>query len=127
VVAQIGHIDIPGGIHRHTVRGIKLRATGAAAIAAESRHARAGDRIDRAPGYLAHAVIVGVGDIKVAETIDGNSLDVGEFGSQWRSAVADDRTARDGLDPIGYTPIAGSPRQGNACEQRQDGPVVLHP
>ncbi len=114
MVAEVGHIDISGGIHGHAVRGIELRVPRAAAIAAESGHARAGNGGDHATGHLAHAVIVGVGEVEVAEAVDGDSLNVGEFGGQRRSTVADDGTAGHGLDVIGRTYGVGSPYQGPA-------------
>ena len=118
---------MPAESRASAVGEIELRVQGALAIAAESGDTRAGDGGDHSAGHLAHAVIVGIGEVEIAQAIDGDSLDVGELGRQRRSAVADAGTAGHGLDMIEHAPGIGSPRLGNADGERQDAPVVLHP
>ena len=127
LVAEVGDVDIAGGIEREAVGEIELGAEGAAAVAAEPGDTGAGDGGDYAAGDFAHAVIVGVGEVEVAEAIVGNSLDVGELGGEWRSAVADAGAAGHGLDMIGHTSGVGTPGLGDAEGERQDPPVILHP
>ena len=127
MVAKVGHEEVPGGIQSQAVGEIELGVQGAFAIAAESGDTGAGDGGDHSAGHLAHAVVVGIGEVEIAEAIDGNALDGGELGRECRSAVADAGTTGHGLDMIERAPVIGCPRLGNAGGEQQGAPIVLHP
>ena len=127
LVAKIGHKEVPGGIQGQTVGETELSVEGTLAIAAESGDTCAGDGGDHSAGNLADAVIVGIGEIKVAQAIDGDPLNGGELGRQCRSAIADAGTTGHGLDMIERAPVIGSSGLWNAGGEQQGTPVVLHP
>ena len=72
-------------------------------------------------------MIVGIGEIEIAQAVDDDSLDVGELGRQCRSTVAHEGAARHRFDMIGHTCGIGSPHLGGADGNRQDARVALHP
>src|SRR5581483_11973860 len=106
VIAEIGDVQIAGGIDGEADGSVQLRVGGGAAVARVSDAAAAGDCRDGAAGDFAHAGGQRVGDVDVAGAIDGETFRGIQLGAGGRAVIAAE-ARRAVAGEIGDGPVGG--------------------
>ena len=119
-VISIGDVEVAGGVHGDAFGSVQLSAGSRTAIAAVASQEDTGpSRPDPHPGhggdhpigYLADAVVQGVGDIEVASSVHGDALGIEQLSAGSRAVVAVDAERTTGVRP---RPRDGGDRVGLA-------------
>ena len=127
VVAVVGHVEVSRQVRSQAIGKVELGGRGRAAIAAETGHAGSRQGGDDAAGRdLTHAVVGGVGEVEIAQAVDGDALDGGKLSGGGRAAIAQVGASGDGFNAIGGGRGGGAPDGRGPCQRQQHTQMTSH-
>ena len=97
LIAGVIDVDVPRSIHGDTGWGVQLCVDGGLAVAAETRRSGSRDDADLAANYLANHVIVRVGNVHHAFTVD-----------EYFVGIRQQRLSRRSIVPVLVVPYRGA-------------------